>query len=345
MSAQTSENIKTPDEETSASRKELQYPNPLLVHKFYREGLKPQILRMALLLNVFSPLRDGPQNAKKVAKACNANETGMSFLLDSLCAFGFLDKNKQEYQLTATSSMFLIPEQASYVGNWVLEQTNPTIFLNMLDTLRNGEPFFPNMPWHELAWLESYDTSRFDESLEMWEIAGIDVNKQNEVRIGDLACGCGITSFAYASCNKYAQITCVDNQKVLDVAQNLAERMDITSQVTYIPQNLHDVEFVDRCYDIVLLSNITNFFSPEKNIDLFQRLYSALEHNGQLIINVTMAPPNMINEHVNLYSLILWAITGTSFYHFDLYKDWLSAAGFVEVKLLSNLWLSAKKAM
>lgn len=317
-------------------------PDPKLVHNLYRRNLKSQIVRISLLLDIFLPLHDGPATTEDVAKACNCDTTGTALLLDYLCSLGLILKRENTYSLTPTAATFFVSTQPGYVGNWVLKQLDPDVFQQMANTLRSGVPFNPDISWEESAWLESYDLSRKKESLEMWHAAGIDPEMSQGLNVLDLACGCGVTSFSLAQLDKTARVTCIDNEKVLKVAEDLATRLNLSSQVTWLAGDLHVTQFEEASYDVALLGNATNFFTPQQNIDLFQRIYRSLRPNGKLIINVTMESSE-INEHTNLYSLILWTMSGTFFYPFPEYEIWLYQAGFRQVKQLTKLWLSAIK--
>jgi len=197
------------------------------------------------------------------------------------------------------------------------------------------------MPWQELAWLESYDQTRIPESIRMWNAVGIDHQDQENLKVLDLACGCSITSFVLAISNPKAHITCVDYPDVLDVARDLASRLDIVSQVTFSPGDLHQIELEESQYNLVLLGNVTNFFTPDQNIDLFKRIRASISPKGLLVINVQMQSEDQ-NEQITLHSFILWGMSGTQFFPFTCYHTWLKNAGFAEIEKISDLWISAK---
>jgi ubiquinone/menaquinone biosynthesis C-methylase UbiE len=319
-------------------------PNPELVRSLYTRGLKTQVLRMALLLDIFSPLAYGPVSAEFVAKKCDCSINGIKYLLNSLYTFDLLEVKNNLYQLSPTAEIFLVPGKPSYVGDWVLEQTNPAIFQDVLQSIQSGQPFSRAVPWHQLAWLESYDDSRITVSLNLWKAAGVQPESHSSLRILDLACGSSIVSFALARQYSHIHVTCVDHQEVLQVARDLAERFNIENQVHYVAGDLHSLEFGEQTYDIVLLGNVTNFFTEQQNIALFKNIYRCLKTRGLLVLDVTMKGDSKErNEHLGLYSLILWTFSGTEYYSFEDYQNWLAALGFSQVNRLSKHWLSARK--
>ena len=307
-------------------------PNPELVRSLYTRGLKTQVLRVALLLDIFSPLAYGPVSAEFVAKKCDCSINGIKYLLNSLYTFDLLEVKNDLYQLSPTTEIFLVPGKPSYVGDWVLEQTNPAIFQDVLLSIQSGQPFSRTVPWYQLAWLESYDDARITVSRNLWQAASVQPENYTSLRILDLACGSSIVSFALACQYSHIQVTCVDHPEVLQVARDLAERLNLKNQANYLAGDLHSLEFGAQEYDIVLLGNATNFFTKQQNIDLFQKIYRCLKSRGLLVIDVTMKGNSKErNEHLGLYSLILWTFSGTEYYSFEDYLNWLNTQGFSQV--------------
>lgn len=301
-----------------------------------------QILRISLRLDVFSQLLDGPMEVSTIASACKCDFSGIEYLLDCLTSYKLLQKTKNRYSLTPTSMAFLVRSMKSYAGDWILAQTDPDIYEQVLRSLHSGEPLNLMFPWDQLAWLESYNPARINESTVMWKAADISTKQISRIHVVDLACGSSISSFVLAQKNPRVMVDCVDSSKVLEVAKDLAERMGVMEQVTFLSEDVHQVDLGKEKYEIALLSNATNFFTVKQNLNLFQRINQSLTNNGSLIINVTMDTGEM-NPHIRLYSLLLWAISGTSFYNFNEYKEWLLSTGFFRIKPLSKIWISAKK--
>lgn len=316
--------------------------DPELIQEIYVHGIKTQILRIAIRLDIFSILSSGPMDLKKIALICQCDLFAMKQLLDCLLSYHLLEKNGEYYSLSLTSMTFLVRSNKSYAGDWILAQTNPDVFEQIYRSVCSGKPSRPLLPWEQLAWLESYNPKRIIESHAMWEAARINPVQLPRLHILDLACGSSIMSFALAQNAPSIRVICVDTPKVLEVAKDLAVRMGVLDQVSFMPGDLHQLDLGTDKYEIVLLGNATNFFTVKQNMSLFQRINQSLTYDGALIINVTM-DTSELNPHVRLYSFVLWTISGTKFYNFYDYKDWLLKTGFYEVKLLNKQLISAKK--
>jgi ubiquinone/menaquinone biosynthesis C-methylase UbiE len=316
--------------------------NSKLIRSIYTSGYASQIIRIALLIDIFGSFNERALNSKEIADYCKCSINGVKYLVDCLCSLGLLNKNKEGYSITPTSSVLLKKDKQSYVGDLILQTTAPYMFENILFSVKTGIPSLPNIYWEQLAWLESFDTRRIDSSFDMWTKAGIKPQSKKSMKILDLACGCGIMTFVLATENPLIEITCVDDTKVLTVAKDLSHRMGISGQINFLPANLHDIRLSEKYYDVIHLGNVTNFFSESENINLLNKLHGVLKNNGALIINVTMNS-GVLDENTSIASFILWSLWGSDYYDYSTYEYWLKSLGFSKItKLSENVILSKK---
>lgn len=260
-----------------------QQTNPDLIYDLFWGIFKPQLVRMALQVDVFSPLAKSPASAEQVAQACQCSVYGIKGLLDYLCSLHVIERYGDKYSLTPTAETFLVHGNKAYAGDMILHYTDKTLFDSILQSIQSGNPSWLGENFVQDAWLESYSTWRIPKSLEMWQAVGIKPEQYKEFRILDIACGCAIKSFALAQTLPSIQITCLDTPEVLNVARDLAERMQVSSRVIYKPDNLLNAELGRSEYHAILLGQITDYLTAEQNQNLFSRIYSALSENGVLV--------------------------------------------------------------
>jgi len=317
-------------------------PDPDLIYSLYSGSFKAQFIRIALLLDVFSPLATGAKDAQTIAQSCGCDVTELTALLDYLCSLDLLDRQGNTYALLPTAATFLVTGKKSYAGGWVLADTDPELWNGVLQAMRSGQPYSTKFPYEQDAWLESYRSSRISKSLEMWKAAGIEAGKCPGLRVLDLACGCAIKSFVLAQADPTVRITCQDSAQVLEVARELGERLQILSQVDFLPGDLFSVALGIATYDAALLGQITYSLSPAKNINVIRRVYDALSPGGPLVIDAIMAsePPT---EYASLVNLLTRTVFGGASYPFIQYREWLEDAGFKQVTQHSEYWVSAIK--
>ena len=316
-------------------------PNPDLIYDLFGGIFKPQFIRIALLLDVFTPLTR-PSTAEQVAQACRADSTGIQTLLDYLVAAQTLEKRGDLYALTPTAETFLVRGRNAYAGDMLLDYTDPKMYDSILESIRTGQPRSLNENFVQDAWLESYSQTRVPNSLEMWKAAGVPIGDDKPLRLLDLASGCAIKSFALAQASPNLRVTCLDSADVLDVARNLAARMDISSRVTLLPADLFTADLGASLFDLALVGQITHYLTPSQNRDLLRRIHAALTNSGTLVIDCPMAKETP-SETSAFLSLFLWANGGGTAHPFESYRDWLKEVGFRSVTQLSERWLAAQK--
>ena len=211
----------------------------------------------------------------KRSRACSCTVKGMRALLEYLHSIHLLIKEGNTYGLTPPAATFLVPGKPGYAGELLLMETDPRLWEGVLQALRSGQPVRPSVPWEQDAWLESYRSWRPAHSIEMWRAAGIEPGRCPGLRVLDVACGCAIKSFVLAQADPTVHITCLDRAEVLEVARALAERLHLLPQVTFLPADLHAVQFSEDRYDAALLGQITHHLTPVQNQTLFHQIFRA----------------------------------------------------------------------
>ncbi len=316
--------------------------NPDLVYDLFWGIFKPQLIRLALQLDVFTSLATGQTTAEQIAQSCHCDTFGMKSLLDYLCSLQVLECHGSIYTLTPTAATFLVKGRQAYVGDMILHYTDKALFDKIQRSLRSGQPFSLGEDFVQDAWLESHLPWRIPKSLEMWQVAGMKTGQQQRLQILDVACGCAIKSLALAQASPNVQVTCLDSADVLVVARDLAERMGVESQVVLKPANLLDADFGKNQFDAVLSGQITHYLTKAQNASLFHRIYSALSPNGILVIDCPMATDEP-SETISFLTLVVWANSGGAAYSFEMYRGWLRDSGFRQIRQLSERWVVAIK--
>ena len=117
-----------------------------LVHSFYRVGMKTQVVRIALRLDVLLPLANGPAGVEAVADACACSAAGITLLLDNLCRLGLLTNTDGQYAVSPTwRRPFSCPVGAVTSGAGCWNKPTPTSF-RMSSICRTGVPFRRAVP-------------------------------------------------------------------------------------------------------------------------------------------------------------------------------------------------------
>jgi hypothetical protein len=312
------------------------------IYDLYTGVYKPQIIRIALILDVFSPLNNGPRKAEQVAQACHCEVVGIRHLLNYLASLNVLEKHDCEYSVTPEAATFLVRGKKAYTGDLIMNFVGPNPWESIQESIRSGRPRNVDLEIHfaQDAWIESYRVSRIPSSLEMWSKAGIEPEKFTNLRILDLACGCAIKSMVLVRESTNVELTCLDSPMVLQVARDLAERWGVLSQVRFTSDDLMTADLGDAQYNACLVGQITHYLTQGQNNSLFRRVQKALMLGGKLLLDVPMES-SQLDESSSFLSLLLWANSGGRAYPFEKYRSWLKASGFTSIHHLSERLLSA----
>ena len=115
-------------------------PNPELVNDLFWGIFKPQWIRLALTIDIFTPLAESPSSAEHVAQVCLCDSIPIKALLDYFCAVHILEKRGDLYTLTPTAETFLVRGRQAYAGDMILDYISPAMFQSILNSIRTGKP-------------------------------------------------------------------------------------------------------------------------------------------------------------------------------------------------------------
>jgi len=319
---------------------------PDQIWEVIRGGWRAYILRTAVQLDVFAAIANGLRTAEAIATAKNWAIRPTRVLLDGLCPLGFLTKKSGEYLLTPISEAFLVSNGETYGGGVVLGMLADNTWQQLIEAVKTGQHQTPEMSdlWKQDAAMESMRTSRIAESLEMWRTIGIDPDVKQNLRVLDLASGCGIKSFVLTQRNPNAVITCMDWAEVLEVAKRLADKWGILKQVSFQAGDLTTMDYGDSVFDIVLLGQITYYWGPGRNKSVLKKVYRALTPGGLVLIHAPIVDEERCVSEYLMLAVVIFLFTGDAgFYTFPEYKAILKEVGFSEVTKHSEWLVSAKK--
>ena len=319
---------------------------PDQIWEVIRGGWRAYILRTAVQLDVFATIANGLRTAEAIATAKNWAIRPTRVLLDGLCPLGFLTKKSGEYLLTPISEAFLVSNGETYGGGVVLGMLADNTWQQLIEAVKTGQHQTPEMSdlWKQDAAMESMRTSRIAESLEMWRTIGIDPDVKQNLRVLDLASGCGIKSFVLTQRNPNAVITCMDWAEVLEVAKRLADKWGILKQVSFQAGDLTTMDYGDSVFDIVLLGQITYYWGPGRNKSVLKKVYRALTPGGLVLIHAPIVDEERCVSEYLMLAVVIFLFSGDAgFYTFPEYKAILKEVGFSEVTKHSEWLVSAKK--
>src|SRR5512140_698419 len=219
------------------------------------QGVMVTAVKTAMELDVFTVIAQGNRSAQQIAEAAHCSLRGMTILLDALCPLELLTKSDGCYDLTPTSSTYLVRGAAGYCVPIYLAWLQARD--KFADFVRTGKATINLMaPEAEPLW-ESYvtpDVLKWREHVEIvktrWSAAGVTPATFPGANILDIGSGSGFKSFTLLLADPAAHATAVDSPKVLDVARRVAGEMGVLDRVTFLSGDVSS-EVSAATYNIV----------------------------------------------------------------------------------------------
>ena len=264
------------------------HPSPELIFDTLNAHTRTAALKGAIQLEVFTAIGEGNKTAQAIAARCRTSERGMRILCDYLVILGFLTKEKSNYGLTPDSAVFLDRRSPAYMGT-VEQFLTSSVLVNAFSDVpgivrKGGEVMSPHgtMDPDHPVWQEFARAMAPMMALPAQQIAELlGASRAGKWKVLDIAAGHGLFGITLAQKNPNATVVAVDWGKVLEIAQENAEKRGILSRFRTLPGSAFDVDF-GQDYDVVLLTNFLHHFDPPTCESLLRKVLAALKPGGRV---------------------------------------------------------------
>jgi SAM-dependent methyltransferase len=293
-------------------------------------------LRAALELELWEKVASGEDTAEKIAAQEGWDLIGSRLILNAMVDLGLLDIQVDHYALVPISKYYLMPGKPTYQGGVLLHEYHWEGDGKLAQAIRSGKrPVQYDATKSDKVdlWKAVYSRSwEYPETLlksagELWKSIGIQA--RDGLRILDIACGPAPRSMALAYKQPGVKLTWLDWQGVLEIAMQVASRLNISDQVSLLPGDLWSTSLENSAYDLGFLGNVTHFFSPQENTRIFSKVFTALVPGGIIVVN---SAARRESEGSVWNALWLYGATATGgAYDFNEYKSMLEDADFKDV--------------
>jgi ubiquinone/menaquinone biosynthesis C-methylase UbiE len=153
----------------------------------------------------------------------------------------------------------------------------------------------------------------------------------------DIGGGSGAYSIAFLERNPQLNAVIFDLEGVIPIAKEKVRKNNFQDRVNFVVGDFYVNDLPSGC-DVALLSAIVHQNSPQQNVELYRKIYHALEPGGTLIIRDHIMDESRTNPPAGaLFALNMLVNTQAGdTYTFREVKDTLKTAGFVQVKLVMS---------
>jgi len=249
---------------------------------------KTAAIKAALALDIFTAISRGSGDARDLAREIGASSRGIRILCDYLTIQGFLEKHGEHYGLAESTKLFLTTPSPAWMGSVVDFLASPEMTSLWLDDpvsyVRNGGSvglanLAPDNPvWVKFAKamvpLVSPAARVIASDVSAWPVP--------PRKVLDIAAGHGIFGISLAQAIPQAQVTAIDWQGVLAVAEENAAQAGVSERYRAIAGSAFDVDW-GRDFDLVLLTNFLHHFDEQTCVGLLARAKNSLTPSGRAL--------------------------------------------------------------
>jgi predicted O-methyltransferase YrrM len=302
-----------------------------------RKFMESRIFLTAAELDVFTLLVNNPMSAQEIADKIEVTLRGITILLNALVPMGLIEKKNDKYYCPAEIAPFLSKDSPASImpmvmlnaGGWKrwsnlteivrhgLQKTRPTIF----DSDENQQATFIGA-MHVIAYKMAHG------------IVAV-IKPENAKKLLDIGGASGSYTQAFLEASPDMRATIFDLPPVIKIAKKRLANTGFLDRITFVAGDFYKDE-LPAGHDLALLSAIIHQNSPEQNIELYSKIYRALQLEGRLVIRDHVMNP----DHTQPISGAFFAVNmlvGTpegSTYTFDEISEGLKTAGFENIKLI-----------
>lgn len=304
-----------------------------------RNFMKSRVILTAAELDFFSKLDGNFVSAKELAEMLGLDERATTRLLDCLVTYDLLEKENNHYRTT---------EKGVYLSSNNRESVLPMIkhmnaiwnnWSHLTEIIKTGAPFN----------LRSVVDSESKEDRNAFIGAMHVAAKQISTKIADdydlssfnklLDIGGGSGAYTIAFLKKNPQLNAVifDLEGVIPIAKEKISENNFLDRVDFVVGDFYVDDLPTGC-DIALLSAIIHQNSPQQNVELYRKIYHALDPGGTLIIRDHIMDESRTDPSAGaLFALNMLVNTQAGdTYTFREVKDTLKTAGFVKIKSIMS---------
>jgi predicted O-methyltransferase YrrM len=298
-----------------------------------------RILMTAAELDIFSVLLIAPQTTAQICKQLSSDRKGTEALLNALAAMGLLEKEQAAFSVKPEFEKFLsssTPETVLPILRHMAQlwETWSDLTKIVLEG-KKGEPL--DVVRRDEEGIKAFIGAMHAIGSDMAQGVVAKLQLSGRENLIDVGGGSGVYTIALLEAAPKMRATIFDLPSVIEIAREKIASESLTDRVTFVAGDFYE-DTLPSGYDLALLSAIIHQNSPEQNVALYEKVLDALVPDGTLIIRDHV----MSEDHTQPADGAFFAINmlvntlGGGTYSFREIKRDLEAAGFTDVKLLSQ---------
>lgn len=311
----------------------------------YRDGLYAVDLLTAAItgLDFFTWLSKNPSDRQTICRSLEIMERPTDVMLTLFTAMGLLENRSGVFHLTERAREHLTSDSPWHLAPYYASLKERPVAKDMVTVLRTGKPANWASLKNEKEWAKAMEGEAFaNQFTAAMDCRGIYLGQavakrldlKNHHRLLDIAGGSGIYACSLVAHHPHLEATVLEKPPVDKVARDCVARRGFAEKVSVVVADMLKDPFPIDC-DVHLLSNVLHDWDEPVVKKLLAKSFEALLPGGMLVIH---------DAHINVektgplpvaaYSALLMNITEGKCYSIREMEDYLSEAGFKEMKFI-----------
>ena len=242
-------------------------------------------LHAGVKLDVFTAIGDNQLTIKEIAQKLNADQRGVTMLLNALTAMNLLRKKVDKYSNTTTGKSFLSKDSPQYLGYMILHHHDlMESWSQLYQAVQTGVPVRTRASFSNEESRENFLMGMFNMAMHLAPRLVPSINLSNRRHLLDLGGGPGTYAIYFCLNNPQLKATVYDLPTTKPFAKKIIEKYNLVDRIDFIGGNYLE-ENIDKAYDVAWLSQILHGEGPENCQRIIQKAVSALEPGGMIIVH------------------------------------------------------------
>ena len=301
-----------------------------------RSFTESRILLTAAELDLFTLLSGRPLPAEEIAAQLDGDRRGVTILLDALAGMGLLSKRDGAYlcepdlarHLSAHGPESVLPMLCHNAGMW-------RRWTQLTEIVRGTTPAesATRSPEDLRAFIEAMDV--VSRPLAPAIVAATQPGSAR--RLIDVGGGPATYTMAFLRAVPGLEATLFDQPEVIEIARERLARAGLLERVTLAAGDFYR-DNLPAGHDLALVSAIIHQNSPAQNVDLYRKVWRALNRGGRIIVRDHILKPDRSRPRAGAVFAInmLVATEGGNCYTFEEIRADLTTAGFERVRVIQE---------
>lgn len=296
--------------------------------------MKSRVILTAAELNFFTRLDEKPCSARELALEKGLDARATTRVLDCLVTFGLLEKQDGIYKPTENGAFYSSLHPQTVLPMLLHMNRLWDTWSNLTEVVKEGvhPELAPGMLRDDDSW-KSFIGAMHVVGRELAQKIAGDFDLSRFKRLLDIGGASGSYTIAFLRRNTVMTAVLFDLGNVIPMARERLLKEGIENRVDLVAGDFYEDELPKGC-DLALLSAIIHQNSPERNLDLYTKIFRALEPGGTLLIRDHIMDESRTKPPAGAMFAINMLVNtrGGDTYTFKEVKEGLERAGFTNAR-------------